>query len=124
MSKFTIQDRLEQILESIDVITERCENISDCNEFFLSPGKMMLFDSIVMRLQVIGELVGKLLQDRTKPLDSHPEIPWVQIYDMRNLISHEYANIDEAIVFSAIKEDLPKLRPVVKDILHELSNEK
>jgi uncharacterized protein with HEPN domain len=31
---------------------------------------------------------------------------------MRNLISHEYANIDEAVVFSAIKEDLPQLRSV------------
>ena len=47
----------------------------------------MLFDSVVMRLQVIGELVGKLMKEPTKPLASHPEIPWVQIYDMRNLIS-------------------------------------
>lgn len=113
----TVKDRLEQILESIDVITERCKDIQDCNEFFLSPGKMMLFDSVVMRLQVIGELVGKLLKEQTQPLAVHPEIPWVQIYDMRNLISHEYANIDEAIVFSVIKEERPQLRPVVEDLL-------
>lgn len=115
--EITIQDRFEQILECIDVITERCKDINDCNEFFLSPGKMMLFDSVVMRLQVIGELVGKLLKEPTKPLASHPEIPWVQIYDMRNLISHEYANIDEAIVFSAIKEELPNLRIAIEDLL-------
>ena len=119
MSKeeYSIQDRLEQILECIDVITERCKDINDCNEFFLTPGNMMLFDSVVMRLQVIGELVGKLLKEKSQPLSSHPEIPWVRIYDMRNLISHEYANIDEAIVFSAIKEELPHLRSVVEDLL-------
>ncbi len=115
--EYTVKDRLSQILESIDVITDRCKNINDCNEFFLSPDKMMLFDSVVMRLQVIGELVGKLLKEESQPLAKHPEIPWVQIYDMRNLISHEYANIDEAVVFSAIKEDLPQLRSVIEELL-------
>lgn len=115
--QYTIKDRLEQILESIDIITDRCKDINACNEFFLSPGKMMLFDSVVMRLQVIGELVGRLLKEKSKPLEAHPEIPWVQIYDMRNFISHEYANIDEAVVFSAIKDDLPKLRPVIEMLL-------
>ncbi|MBO5585989.1 MAG: DUF86 domain-containing protein [Bacteroidaceae bacterium] len=38
---------------------------------------------------------------------------------MRNLISHEYANIDEAVVFSAIKEDLPTLRHVIKKLLKD-----
>ena len=115
--EYTVRDRLSQILESIDVIMERCKDINECNEFFLSPGKMMLFDSVVMRLQVIGELVGKLLKEESRPLAKHPEIPWVQIYDMRNLISHEYANIDEAVVFSAIKEDLPQLRSVIEELL-------
>lgn len=36
---------------------------------------------------------------------------------MRNLISHECANIDEAVVFSAIKEDLPQLRSVIEELL-------
>ena len=116
-TNYTVKDRLQQILESIDVIEERCNTVGDYNEFFMSPEKMMLFDSVVMRLQVIGELVGKLLQDKTHPLESHPEIPWVQIYDMRNLISHEYANIDEAIVYSVIKDELPLLRIAIEDLL-------
>ena len=80
----------------------------------------MLFDSVVMRLQVIGELVGKLLKEESKPLEAYPEIPWVQIYDMRNFISHEYANIDEAIVFSAIKDDLPRLHSAVVELLKRI----
>lgn len=117
---YTIKDRLEQILESIDIITDRCKDIHDCNDFFLSSGMTMLFDSVVMRLQVIGELVGKLLKEESKPLEAYPEIPWVQIYDMRNFISHEYANIDEAIVFSAIKDDLPRLRSAVVELLKRI----
>ncbi|MBR6865636.1 MAG: DUF86 domain-containing protein, partial [Bacilli bacterium] len=55
--------------------------------------------------------------EESKPLEAYPEIPWVQIYDMRNFISHEYANIDEAIVFSAIKDDLPRLHSAVVELL-------
>ena len=36
---------------------------------------------------------------------------------MRNFISHEYANVDEEIVFEVIKEDLPQMQEVVKEIL-------
>lgn len=121
MSKeeYSIQDRLEQILESIEVITERCKNINNSDDFLFSAEKMMLFDSVVMRLQVIGELVGKLLKEKSQPLSSHPEIPWEQVYGMRNFISHEYANIDEVIVFSAIKEELPVLQSAIEEILKE-----
>ena len=49
---------------------------------------MMVFNACVMRLQVIGEHVGKLLKEAPAMLDAHPEIPWLAIYDLRNLISH------------------------------------
>lgn len=38
---------------------------------------------------------------------------------MRNIISHEYANIDEAIVFDVIKEELPRMQEAVKKMLLE-----
>ena len=115
----TTKDRLEQIIESIELIISRCENINDANEFLLSPDNMMRFDSCVMRLQAIGEQIGKLLKEDNCPFDKYPEIPWVAAYDMRNFISHEYANIDEAIVFDVIKEDLPRMQEVVKKILND-----
>ena len=118
-SPYTTKDRLEQIIESIELIISRCENINDANEFLLSPDNMMRFDSCVMRLQAIGEQIGKLLKENNCPFDKYPEIPWVAAYDMRNFISHEYANIDEAIVFDVIKEDLPRMQEAVKKILND-----
>ena len=118
-SPYNTKDRLEQIIESIELIISRCENINDANEFLLSPDNMMRFDSCVMRLQAIGEQIGKLLKEENCPFDKYPEIPWVAAYDMRNFISHEYANIDEAIVFDVIKEDLPRMQEAVKKILND-----
>ncbi len=116
-SQYTIKDRLEQIAESIELVISRCENVNEANEFLLSPDSMMKFDSCVMRLQAIGEQIGKILKEDNCPFDNYPEIPWVAAYDMRNFISHEYANIDEAIVFDVIKEELPRMQEAVKKIL-------
>jgi uncharacterized protein with HEPN domain len=93
--------------------------VNEANEFLLTPDSMMKFDSCVMRLQAIGEQIGKILKEDNCPFDKYSEIPWVAAYDMRNFISHEYANIDEAIVFDVIKEELPRMQEAVKKMLLE-----
>ena len=116
-SQYTVKDRLAQISESIDLIVSRCENVYSANDFLLSPDNVMKFDSCVMRLQAIGEQIGKILKEENCPFGKYPEIPWLAAYDMRNFISHEYANVDEEIVFDVIKEDLPRMQKAVKEIL-------
>lgn len=113
----TIKDRLEGILESIGLIEEWSQGMTELHDFMISPGRVMAFNACVMRLQVIGEHVGKLLKEQSKPLESYTEIPWQAIYGMRNIISHEYGNVDETIVVSVINDDLPKLKAVIKDLL-------
>ena len=80
----------------------------------------MAFNACVMRLQVIGEHVGRLLKNETDLLETHNEIPWLAIYDMRNIISHEYSNVDEEVIYSTIKDDLPPLKNVIVQILNNI----
>ena len=115
----TIKDRLEAILESIGLIEEWSQGMTELHDFMISPGRVMAFNACVMRLQVIGEHVGKLLKEQSKPLESYTEIPWQAIYGMRNIISHEYGNVDETIVVSVINDDLPKLKAIIKDLLSQ-----
>lgn len=114
-----IRDRLEDILESIDLIQEWSKGMTELRDFMISPNRVMAFNACVMRLQVIGEHVGKLMKEESKPLDKYTEIPWHAIYGLRNIISHEYANIDEVVIVSAINEDLPKLKVVIKELLKQ-----
>ena len=116
-----IKDRLEEIFESIELIQEWSNGMTQLHDFMISPGRVMAFNACVMRLQVIGEHVGRLMKEDSKPLDKYTEIPWHAIYGMRNIISHEYANIDETVIISAIKEDLPKLKDVVEELLRQYS---
>lgn len=82
----------------------------------------MAFNACVMRLQVIGENVGKLLKEESRPLDGYDHIPWRAVCNMRNIISHEYSNVDEVLVFQVIKEELPRLEEAVKSIENNLAH--
>jgi len=114
-----IRDRLEVILESIELIQEWSKGMTELHDFMISPNRVMAFNACVMRLQVIGEHVGKLLKEESKPLAKYTEIPWHAIYGLRNIISHEYANIDEDLIVSVINEDLPKLKSVIEELLSQ-----
>lgn len=50
----TIKDRLEDILESIGLIEEWSQGMTELHDFMISPGRVMAFNACVMRLQVIG----------------------------------------------------------------------
>jgi uncharacterized protein with HEPN domain len=113
----TIHDRLEDILESIELIQEWSKERKTVDDFILSSTGVMAFNACVMRFQVIGEHVGKLLGNSEHPLDDYNHIPWHAIYGLRNIISHEYANIDEELIVSIINNDLMPLKAAVEDLL-------
>ena len=121
-NSLTILDRLNEILESIKLIDEWSRFATNASDFMMSPNGVMAFNACVMRLQVIGENVGKLLRDECKPLEGYDNIPWQAIYNMRNFIYYEYSNIDEDIVFSVIKEHLQPLKETIERIIIKLRN--
>ena len=115
--QLTIHDRLEDIMESIELIQEWSKGRNTVHDFMTSSTGVMAFNACIMRFQVIGEHVGKLLKEESKPLDTYPKIPWQAIYGLRNIISHEYANIDEDIIVSVINDDLVPLKSAIEDML-------
>ncbi|MBQ9261722.1 MAG: DUF86 domain-containing protein [Bacteroidaceae bacterium] len=115
----TIHDRLEDILESIKLIEEWSKGRTTVDDFMTSSTGVMAFNACVMRFQVIGEHVGRLLAYDEHPLDEYHHIPWHAIYGLRNIISHEYANIDEEIIVSVINKDLGPLKSVIEELLRK-----
>jgi len=66
----------------------------------------MRFDAVVRNIQIIGEAAKKLSdEERSK----YPDIPWRDIIDMRNIVTHDYANIDPREVWAVAVEDVPQL---------------
>ena len=65
-NQLTLHDRLEDILESINLIQEWSEGRSTVYDFMTTPTGVMAFNACVMRLQIIGEHVGKLLKNEAQ----------------------------------------------------------
>ena len=118
--ELTTKDRLLEIIESIDLIQQWSNGITTAHDFMISPNRVMAFNACVMRIQVIGEQVGKLLKSNAGIIEEYPHIPWRAIYGMRNLISHEYANINENIVVDVINNELEPLKKVVPSFVKSI----
>ena len=66
----------------------------------------MLVEACVFNLGQLGEVANKIEEEYE---EAHPEIPWRQIYGLRNRIIHDYEGINLNLIWEIIKEDLPDL---------------
>lgn len=116
-----IQSKLAAIVQAIDIIQERCKEYDDVNVLISDFWGATIFDSCILRLQTIGENV-KSINDRTNGtfLSDYPNIPWHQIIGLRNILAHQYENVDPDIIWSVIKYHLSGLRVTIVQIQEDL----
>ena len=119
--KEEVIEQLKQILESIHMLEERNKEISSVHDFLSSPWGMTLLDANLMRIQFIGETASAIDKKTDKTLFvNYPQIPWKQIYSMRNFISHQYADIDPEMILVTLRKHIPLLESTVKQIIEDL----
>lgn len=70
----------------------------------------VLLDSMMFRLIQISENAKKLSEEYKT---AHPAVPWIAIYGLRNRIVHDYGNVDMGIIYSTLKNDIPKLLEII-----------
>ena len=49
----------------------------------------------------------------------HPELPWDDMRDMRNVVIHAYFAVDLQVVWRTVQEDLPKLKQQIDQLLSQ-----
>ncbi|MCK6462683.1 MAG: DUF86 domain-containing protein [Candidatus Pacebacteria bacterium] len=101
---------LQHILEAIESINEYLRGLD--YESLLKDKKTI--DAVVRELEIIGEAANNLSDDFKK---KHPEIPFRDMSDMRNVLIHEYFGVNTKIVWDTCQDDLPKLKEVIKAII-------
>jgi uncharacterized protein with HEPN domain len=109
------RERLQDILEAVDRIEKyaaRGQQAFDEDE--------LIQNWMVQNLQVIGE-AARALSPNVR--DSHPELAWSDIIGMRTVLVHHYFEIDAAIVWLAVTEDVPILKRKVAAILTTLDQD-
>jgi uncharacterized protein with HEPN domain len=68
-------------------------------------------------LQIIGEASRAL---STNIRETQPEVPWAKIIGMRNILVHNYFEIDLPVVWNAVERELPELKRQITSIIKEL----
>jgi len=63
-------------------------------------------DAVIRRLEIIGEAAGRVSGATTTKF---PNLPWKKMVSMRNIMIHEYEDVDLDIVWDTVQNDLPPL---------------
>lgn len=73
-----------------------------------------LVEACVFNLSQLGELC-RMADDAF--VREHPEIPWREIYGLRNRIVHNYEGVNLRLVWEIISEDIPALKDTLKKMI-------
>ena len=79
---------------------------------------VMCYHAVVYNIMIIGEAANMLTKEFR---ESHTDIPWRQIVDMRNVLVHGYYNTSPLFVWETYTNDLPFLKKQVERYIAELS---
>jgi len=74
-------------------------------------------DAVIRNFEIIGEASRKL-PDHIK--DNNPDLPWDEMYLLRNKVSHEYFGIDYEIIWDVCINHLPENRRQIQSIINNL----
>jgi uncharacterized protein with HEPN domain len=70
-------------------------------------------DAVIRQFEIIGEAAKRITKDYR---DNHPKIPWQDMIGMRDILIHDYLNVDLGIVWKTIKVDVPKLKKLISSL--------
>jgi uncharacterized protein with HEPN domain len=107
------REKLRDILEAI----ERIEKYAVQGRKAFEENELIQ-NWFIQHLQIIGEASRVLSADIR---DENPQVPWSQMIGMRNILTHNYFEIDLDVVWLVVERELPNLKPQIEAILETLS---
>ncbi|OJW51076.1 MAG: hypothetical protein BGO67_12150 [Alphaproteobacteria bacterium 41-28] len=117
-SKLNVLNYLEHILIAIERINHYTNDVSEVG--FLE--SELIQDAVIRNIEVIGEASRNI--DRYHPhfAAQYPEVPWSDLYWMRNRVSHGYFTVDLELVWKTLEKDIPLLQEQIQVIYKHLSS--
>lgn len=76
-------------------------------------------DAVIRNFEVIGEASKNL---PTEVKSKYPEVPWDEMYLLRNKVSHEYFGVDYEIIWDVATNYLPENKKQIDQILEQEAN--
>ena len=128
--ELTSLEKREILLDTLQQIRQSCENLMSWNKD-VKDMKVLLNSSTGMQdlagncmtVMAIGEGFRKIdkITDG-KFLILRPEIPWNQVFGLRNRIAHGYFDIDVDVISDVVNNDLQPLLEAIDYFVEYLKN--
>jgi len=116
-----IREKLLQIEESLNRIARRSSSIRSPDDFTANEDNLDKLDAIAMMLIAVGESFKKIdLETDREWLIKYPEIDWHGVIGLRNVLAHDYFDIDAEEIYKICRRDIPKLLNTVQRMLREI----
>ena len=113
-----MRDDLERI-KDIDEAISRIEKYAQYGKIEFEREELIQ-NWIIHHLQILGEAAAKLSPDFRQ---NNSQIPWNKIIGMRNILVHNYFEIDTEIVWAVIENDLPDLKKKTETLLSKMESD-
>lgn len=111
-----IPDYLTHIIEALRRIFEYVKDIDE-SEFLKNA---LIQDAVIRNLEILGEASKNLVRYHTAFVTKYSDVPWEDMYWMRNRVSHGYFSIDFEIIWKTLKQDLPELQKQIQIVYEEV----
>lgn len=104
---------LQHILESIREIEKYTQGVS-WSDFEEST---QIQDAVIRRLEIIGEAT-KNIPNEIK--EKYTSIPWKEAAGSRDILIHDYFDVDLESVWGTVTHDIPKFKVNIETVLKEI----
>ncbi|MBU4584243.1 MAG: DUF86 domain-containing protein [Proteobacteria bacterium] len=107
------QFRLDDISDSLNLIAEYTKDL----DFSSWSQDRKTIDAVIRNLEIIGEAASHIPESIQS---KYPEIPWIQMKGMRNILIHEYFGVDIDVLWQTVIDDLPRLKKQIETLYCEI----
>jgi uncharacterized protein with HEPN domain len=104
------KEYLKHILDEIEFLLTSSEEVTE--ERFMRDETLQR--AYARSLEIIGEATKQLPKEYT---DKYLQIDWSLMAGMRDKLIHHYFGVDYAIVWDVVKNELPKLKPQIQELI-------
>lgn len=107
--------RLHHIIEHANDLNSFLTQIN--GDFSVYTDNPLYFNAINMSIAQIGELANGLTEEFREETKS--QVPWNSIRRMRNVLIHEYADVDAEQVWETVQNDIPGLARFCAEVIEK-----
>jgi uncharacterized protein with HEPN domain len=107
-----VPDYIDHILAAIGRIYRYTQGLTEAA--FL--GNEQVQDAVLRNIEIIGEAARNIERSYPEFAAEHAEVPWEDIYLMRNRICHGYFSVDLEIVWMTVQRYIPELERQIQNL--------